>query len=226
MISARDEDIYVDSLYSNYHVQFSSEELLLPLLTHQPELYPTVLNKPSGLVTHMENKSPENPEPEQPANIPNVQPVNYPFHPSNFLSVAYNKRALLVQETPKKLRPSASIPRVLSSLAPPGTNLFEATYAGVEVYELMVGGNSVMRRRDDTMVNATHLLKLTKDEKLLSLFMKYALLAADEAIKDAGYTPATELEKEMTGVCIGSGIGSLQDITDGFTAFEANVYCF
>ncbi|KAJ3311863.1 transcriptional regulator swi6 [Boothiomyces sp. JEL0838] len=165
MISARDEDIYVDSLYSNYHVQFSSEELLLPLLTPPPDLYPTVLNKPSGLVTHMESKSPEKTETEQPTNIPNVQPVNYPFHPSNFLSVAFNKRAPLVQETPKKLRPSASVPRVLSSIAPPGANLYEATYAGVEVYELIVGNNSVMRRRDDTMVNATHLLKVAGIEK-------------------------------------------------------------
>ncbi|KAJ3311862.1 hypothetical protein HDV04_003602 [Boothiomyces sp. JEL0838] len=60
------------------------------------------------------------------------------------------------------------------------------------------------------------------DEKLLSLFMQYALVAADEAIKDANYTPTTELEREMTGVCIGSGIGSLQDITDGYSSFQAH----
>lgn len=53
--------------------------------------------------------------------------------------------------------------------------------------------------------------------------MQYALVAADEAIKDANYTPTTELEREMTGVCIGSGIGSLQDITDGYSSFQDHV---
>ncbi|KAI8899944.1 3-oxoacyl-synthase 2 [Globomyces pollinis-pini] len=60
-----------------------------------------------------------------------------------------------------------------------------------------------------------HALPFSKsDDKKLSLFMKYALVAAHEAITDSGWSPNSDYDKEMTGVCIGSGIGSLQDIVE------------
>ncbi len=42
--------------------------------------------------------------------------------------------------------------------------------------------------------------------------MKYALYAAKEALDDAGWHPETPEQQEMTGVCLGSGIGSLSEI--------------
>jgi hypothetical protein len=140
----RKEPQYVDNLYSQYHVQMGSEELLLPIQPKQTLLvgYPTALQQSqvSGLVTHVEE-------------IP-------PFHPSNFLSVPVNKKFVNVL-TPK-VRSAPSAPRTLSDLAPPGSSLYEATYSGVEVYELLLGENSLMRRRDDSWVNATHILKVQR----------------------------------------------------------------
>jgi 3-oxoacyl-[acyl-carrier-protein] synthase II len=49
-------------------------------------------------------------------------------------------------------------------------------------------------------------------------FILYAIAAADEAVKDAGWKPETEEDRERTGVMIGSGIGGLGTIAD--TAIE------
>jgi 3-oxoacyl-[acyl-carrier-protein] synthase II len=57
-----------------------------------------------------------------------------------------------------------------------------------------------------------------KDRKRVDDFILYAIAAADEAVKDAGWTPEDEDERERTGVIIGSGIGGLGVIAD--TAVE------
>jgi 3-oxoacyl-[acyl-carrier-protein] synthase II len=49
-------------------------------------------------------------------------------------------------------------------------------------------------------------------------FILYAIAAADEAVKDANWTPEDEEERLRTGVIIGSGIGGLSTIAD--TAIE------
>jgi 3-oxoacyl-(acyl-carrier-protein) synthase len=41
-------------------------------------------------------------------------------------------------------------------------------------------------------------LHLQKDDRKLAPFMKYAILAADEALDDAGWRPETDAEKDMT----------------------------
>lgn len=60
-------------------------------------------------------------------------------------------------------------------------------------------------------------------------FVQYAIAASEDALKDAGWSPSSDLERERTvclwrgicikhslmyekGVCIGSGIGNLDDI--------------
>ena len=43
-------------------------------------------------------------------------------------------------------------------------------------------------------------------------FIKFALIAAKEAIQDSGWKPANEIDSERTGVMIGSGIGGLDGI--------------
>ena len=54
---------------------------------------------------------------------------------------------------------------------------------------------------------------LSGDERRrMSQFMQYAVYAADEALQNAGWKPLTEFEQEMTGVCLGSGIGSFKEV--------------
>jgi 3-oxoacyl-[acyl-carrier-protein] synthase II len=57
-----------------------------------------------------------------------------------------------------------------------------------------------------------------KDQRRVDDFILYAMAAADEAVKDAGWTPQDEHERQRTGVIIGSGIGGLGTIAD--TAIE------
>jgi len=58
----------------------------------------------------------------------------------------------------------------------------------------------------------------SKDQRRVDDFILYAMAAADEAVKDSGWTPENEDERERTGVIIGSGIGGLSSIAD--TAIE------
>ena len=48
-----------------------------------------------------------------------------------------------------------------------------------------------------------------KDQRRVDDFILYAIAAADEAVRDAGWTPEEEESRERTGVIIGSGIGGL-----------------
>jgi len=51
-----------------------------------------------------------------------------------------------------------------------------------------------------------------KDQKKMDDFIVMAMAAADEAVKDAGWQPKTDAERNSTGVMIGSGIGGLNVI--------------
>ncbi|KAL9258848.1 3-oxoacyl-[acyl-carrier-protein] synthase, mitochondrial-like protein [Drosera capensis] len=53
-----------------------------------------------------------------------------------------------------------------------------------------------------------------KDQRSISRFIGYALCASDEALRDANWVANEQGEKERTGVCNGSGIGSICDIVD------------
>ncbi|AFK53702.1 beta-ketoacyl-ACP synthase II [Tistrella mobilis] len=59
-----------------------------------------------------------------------------------------------------------------------------------------------------------------KDVKKMDEFIHYALGAADEAIRDAGWAPEAEEELDRTGVMIGSGIGGLPTIAEGAVTME------
>eukprot|EP00842_Homolaphlyctis_polyrhiza_P004694 jgi/Hompol1/5225/HPOL_004242-RA len=63
---------------------------------------------------------------------------------------------------PRSINPA---PRTLSSLATHGENLYEAVYSNVPVYELAIGDTSIMRRKHDGWINATHILKVAGIEK-------------------------------------------------------------
>lgn len=51
-----------------------------------------------------------------------------------------------------------------------------------------------------------------KDRRRVDDFILYAIAAADEAVRDAEWTPEDEAERERTGVMLGSGIGGLATI--------------
>lgn len=60
-----------------------------------------------------------------------------------------------------------------------------------------------------------------KEQKKMDAFIRYAIAAADEAIKNSGYKPASDVARERVGVLIGSGIGGLPEIYDtSITIFE------
>lgn len=52
------------------------------------------------------------------------------------------------------------------------------------------------------------------EQRRMSNFMQYAVYAAGEALKDAGWEPRTDDEQNNTGVCLGSGIGSFKEVYD------------
>jgi len=51
-----------------------------------------------------------------------------------------------------------------------------------------------------------------KEQRRVDDFILYAMAAADEAVKDSGWAPESEDDRERTGVIIGSGIGGLATI--------------
>ncbi len=53
-----------------------------------------------------------------------------------------------------------------------------------------------------------------KEQRKVDDFILYAMAAADQAVRDAGWTPEDEEDRLRTGVMIGSGIGGLQTIAE------------
>ncbi|KFI33916.1 3-oxoacyl-ACP synthase [Haematobacter missouriensis] len=53
-----------------------------------------------------------------------------------------------------------------------------------------------------------------KEQRKVDTFILYGMAAATQAIRDSGWEPATEEDKERTGVMIGSGIGGLNSIAE------------
>lgn len=54
-----------------------------------------------------------------------------------------------------------------------------------------------------------------KEQRKVDRFIVYGMAAAQQAVEDAGWTPADEESLERTGVMIGSGIGGLETICEG-----------
>jgi 3-oxoacyl-[acyl-carrier-protein] synthase II len=54
-----------------------------------------------------------------------------------------------------------------------------------------------------------------KDQRKMDEFILFGIAAGEMAIRDSGWAPQTDEERERTGVMIGSGIGGLQTIYEG-----------
>lgn len=61
-----------------------------------------------------------------------------------------------------------------------------------------------------------------KEQRRIDDFILFGIAAAEEAIKDAGWTPEDATEKARTGVIIGSGIGGLKTIDDNAQILAAS----
>ncbi|KAK3990568.1 3-oxoacyl--synthase [Cladorrhinum sp. PSN332] len=62
------------------------------------------------------------------------------------------------------------------------------------------------------------------DQRRMSTFAQYAIAASEMALKDAGWEPKTEEQFDATGVCLGSGIGNLDDFYETSITFHQDGY--
>ncbi|KAF2456474.1 ketoacyl synthase domain-containing protein [Lineolata rhizophorae] len=77
--------------------------------------------------------------------------------------------------------------------------------------------------RDQGGWNSTEWLE-KGDERRMARFAQYAMAAANEALEDAGWAPTRDNDLEATGVYIGSGIGSFDDVYDTSVAYSQGGY--
>ncbi|KAI9731255.1 MAG: Mitochondrial beta-keto-acyl synthase [Claussenomyces sp. TS43310] len=62
------------------------------------------------------------------------------------------------------------------------------------------------------------------DGRKMATFTQYAIAATEEALLDADWKPTSREQQEMTGVCLGSGIGNLEDMVQTSGAYTAGGY--
>ncbi|KAH7055736.1 3-oxoacyl-synthase-like protein [Macrophomina phaseolina] len=62
------------------------------------------------------------------------------------------------------------------------------------------------------------------DERKMALFAQYAMAASQEALEDASWHPKSDEDLEATGVYIGSGIGSFDEVFETSIAYEKGGY--
>ncbi|KIW02148.1 beta-ketoacyl-acyl-carrier-protein synthase II [Verruconis gallopava] len=62
------------------------------------------------------------------------------------------------------------------------------------------------------------------DQRKMALFAQYAMAATEEALEDAEWHPMRDEDLESTGVYIGSGIGSLDDVVNTTIDFDKGGY--
>ena len=61
------------------------------------------------------------------------------------------------------------------------------------------------------------------EQRRMSRFTQYAIAATEMALEHAGWKPNSPADLEATGVCLGSGIGNLDEIYATSLAFEKDV---
>lgn len=61
------------------------------------------------------------------------------------------------------------------------------------------------------------------EERRLAKFTQYAIAATEMALGDAGWKPGNQKDQEATGVCLGSGIGNLEEMYNTSVAYQQTV---
>lgn len=77
---------------------------------------------------------------------------------------------------------------------------------------------------DDGSWDASQWLEAT-EQRRMSRFTQYAVAASKMALKDAGLEAMDGEDRENTGVCLGSGIGNLEEMYDTSIAHSLGVRC-
>ena len=62
------------------------------------------------------------------------------------------------------------------------------------------------------------------DARTMAKFTQYAIAATQQALHDSGWVPTPDTDRHRTGVCLGSGIGNLDDMYDTAVAFNTSGY--
>ncbi|KAJ5088284.1 mitochondrial beta-keto-acyl synthase [Penicillium angulare] len=62
------------------------------------------------------------------------------------------------------------------------------------------------------------------EERKMAMFAQYAMAATEEALEDAGWKPTAFEEREVTGICLGSGIGNFDEVYDTVVAYDKGGY--
>jgi len=74
----------------------------------------------------------------------------------------------------------------------------------------------------DTSILYPNLLKnnliKNSDLKSMSVANVYAVIAADEAIKDSGWSSRNEIESQKAGTSIGTGMAGIQEVSEAAVA--------
>jgi 3-oxoacyl-[acyl-carrier-protein] synthase II len=76
--------------------------------------------------------------------------------------------------------------------------------------------------RDDGKWQASDWLE-KGEERRMARFTQLAVAATEMALEDAGWKPTMQEDKEATGVCLGSGIGNLEELYETIIGYEKNV---
>ena len=92
---------------------------------------------------------------------------------------------------------------------------FDTENFSVKVAGEVIKGTELGQFNPDTVMEP-------KEQRRVDDFILFGIAAAEEAIKDAGWTPEDATEKARTGVIIGSGIGGLKTIDDNAQILAAS----
>ena len=61
------------------------------------------------------------------------------------------------------------------------------------------------------------------EARRMAKFTQFAIVASEMALNDAGWKPHRQDDREMTGVCLGSGIGNLDELYNTSIAYDKAV---
>ncbi|KAI0400981.1 3-oxoacyl--synthase [Xylaria palmicola] len=91
-----------------------------------------------------------------------------------------------------------------------------STVAGLVPKTAGTGKDAGLWRADDWLG--------VSDQRRLPTFSQYAMAAAEMALEDAAWKPEKEADLHETGVCLGSGIGNLEELYKTTLAFDNGGY--
>lgn len=93
----------------------------------------------------------------------------------------------------------------------------------VDDFPIQIAGSVPDAADDDAGLDPDKVVG-AKDRKKMDLFTLYALAAADEALRQAGWYPKTESTQRATATIIGTGIGGFPTITQAQTILNERGY--